>query len=507
MDNLLRFFLPAFDGSVHALLQLSFAALFVLAMTWMPLAVRRSAQSAQWDANFKRLNDHDELSHAYSSASDLGDAVATRAEGWADILPSMLLVFGLLGTFIGLGLALTEAAGALAGGGDAIGNLTPIMDSLGSKFKTSTWGILAFLGLKICFMLKPYEERRNAWAASKLRELAACADLRVRRERDAERDAMANVVETATDAISGVLQEGHQRMLASAREQHDATIDVLRNLLLELQKSSERQAAHSVLQAEKLTMIADHGDASRFAMEQFTHGVQGNIERMSGAANDMASAAQSANEASGELRVAVGELRNNMTAVLQDVKSALETTIGSMSDRFAADMTSMAANLAGATTGIERAVAGLSQGVEATIADMQKNTAASMGLQQKAYAEFSSSAEQLNTSIISIQDATADLGARIEKGLTAISATNARMLSQEKAGERLQREVIDKLEAASTDIGVLAQEIMQRVDRAAEQERLVDAVAELKRAILALAQAGASRHEAPPLIALQGGHP
>ena len=172
MDNvLLKFVVPSLDGNIHSVLQLTFAVLFVTAVIATLRAVSRSANDAQWERNFAGIEQAGASPSAHSSADELAHAVVTPAERWADVLPSMLLVFGLLGTFIGLGLALTEAANALGPGADALSRLTPIMDSLGSKFKTSTWGIFAFLSLKVWFTLRPYDERRNAWAAAKLRAM------------------------------------------------------------------------------------------------------------------------------------------------------------------------------------------------------------------------------------------------------------------------------------------------------------------------------------------------
>ena len=68
-------------------------------------------------------------------------------------MPGLLLVIGLLGTFVGLGIALNKASEILqqaqgAGMDQAMGNLMGMMEGLGTKFKTSTWGIIGFLLFK-----------------------------------------------------------------------------------------------------------------------------------------------------------------------------------------------------------------------------------------------------------------------------------------------------------------------------------------------------------------------
>ncbi|EJN09019.1 hypothetical protein, partial [Herbaspirillum sp. YR522] len=182
----LSFFLPQLDGSAFAALQIIFALLFVAAIVVIPVLVRGSARASHWQRRLTATEGATDQALAHGTPEALSDAVATKPERWADMLPSLLLVLGLLGTFIGLGLALTEAAGML-GGADALGSLRPIMDALGSKFKISTWGIIAFLILRIWAMLFPYEQARLAWSAATIRQRAALAAARQAEEEAAAR--------------------------------------------------------------------------------------------------------------------------------------------------------------------------------------------------------------------------------------------------------------------------------------------------------------------------------
>ncbi len=90
-------------------------------------------------------------------------------------MPGILLILGLLGTFLGLGIALNKASTILleanAGGGmdNAMVNLMGMMEGLGTKFKTSTWGIMAFLLLKAWSASNGYEERRLRWCVGKMK--------------------------------------------------------------------------------------------------------------------------------------------------------------------------------------------------------------------------------------------------------------------------------------------------------------------------------------------------
>jgi len=92
-------------------------------------------------------------------------------------MPGMLLILGLLGTFLGLGLALDKAStilqnsgGASVGAmGSAMQDLTSMMQGLGTKFKTSTWGIIAFILLKIWESINGFEDRRLIWCIGKMK--------------------------------------------------------------------------------------------------------------------------------------------------------------------------------------------------------------------------------------------------------------------------------------------------------------------------------------------------
>ncbi len=100
----------------------------------------------------------DDLNVEHGSVFELSEAIATPIEKFANALPSMLLIIGLLGTFLGIGLSLNEAAGILNSpalssqpNADMIGQMKPILagmtemlDKMGALFKSSIYGIIFF---------------------------------------------------------------------------------------------------------------------------------------------------------------------------------------------------------------------------------------------------------------------------------------------------------------------------------------------------------------------------
>lgn len=509
MDNLfLNFFLPAVNGSIHSILQLVFAVSFGAAVFLVPRAVGRAANSDQWQRNFDALEQTGAGPTAITSVDELASAVATPSERWADVLPSLLLVFGLLGTFIGLGLALTEAAGALGPGSDALANLTPIMDSLGSKFKTSTWGILAFLGLKVWFTLKPYDERRHAWAASKVQSFAARASEQERQQRNLERSELIEAIGRHRDSM----QESHQSALERVSEHHaeqlvalkqqtdrqrrlgeqqleqgGLQLHVLKELCSQVEQTATRDgallarldtiAAIGADTVDRLATVADHSAASRIAMEEFSHSVRDNIQNMAKAAGDMALAAQAAGNASTHLSGAVGEFRAAMTTVLGDVKADLGGMIADMGTTFADNMEKMSTDLKSATDGIEAAIGTLSAGVKDTITQLQQTSDAAADRHEKARVVFTNSGDSLAKQIDQMGEFMKKLGAQVDIGLNSVATANLRMRALDAHfDEHIKR--ADTMLAAMTKVSTSIAEAADQMNVTERELALLTPVAE-----------------------------
>ncbi|MCA1324212.1 hypothetical protein [Herbaspirillum sp. alder98] len=221
----LSFFLPQLDGSIFATLQIIFALVFVAAIILIPVLTRLNARPGNWQRRLAAIEGADHQAAIHDTPEQLSQAVATAPERWADVLPSLLLVFGLLGTFIGLGLALNDAAGVL-GGADALGSLTPILDALGSKFKISTWGIIAFLFLKIWAMLFPVDAARLAWSTRTIQQRAAlAAEQQIQKEAAAGLQQIAPIVQSI-DALLAVQRAEAQR----AHVRHAELLEALQRL-------------------------------------------------------------------------------------------------------------------------------------------------------------------------------------------------------------------------------------------------------------------------------------
>lgn len=156
--------------------------------------VYRTAKPENWEHNWyggNKNNQSKKLDAEHGSVMEISEAVATPSEKLADIMPGMILIIGLLGTFLGLGLALDKASSILTGANalsnmDAsMANLMQMLEGLGTKFKTSTWGLLAFILLKVTLSKNGYEERRLRWSIEKVKsELDIVRDQKLQEERN-----------------------------------------------------------------------------------------------------------------------------------------------------------------------------------------------------------------------------------------------------------------------------------------------------------------------------------
>jgi myosin heavy subunit len=173
-EEIIAFLIPGNDP-----IQLVFGGLFLILISATLIGVWRGAKPVSWEKKWNGSaqidGSVDDLDVEHGSVNEISAAVASTGEKLADIMPGILLILGLLGTFLGLGIALNKASTILleanAGGGmdSAMANLMGMMEGLGTKFKTSTWGIMAFLLLKAWSARNGYEERRLRWCVGKMK--------------------------------------------------------------------------------------------------------------------------------------------------------------------------------------------------------------------------------------------------------------------------------------------------------------------------------------------------
>jgi hypothetical protein len=148
--------------------------LLLVALIWGGTfySLYRNATIENWEKNWQDCSDGNisELGYEHGSIVDISYAISTNSEKVADIMPGIILIVGLLGTFLGLGISLDSASSILSNssGSDAILNLMSMLDGLGMKFKTSVWGIIGFLTLKYVLIARNDDSKRLKWCIKKV---------------------------------------------------------------------------------------------------------------------------------------------------------------------------------------------------------------------------------------------------------------------------------------------------------------------------------------------------
>jgi uncharacterized protein YoxC len=138
------------------------------------LWVRKTACPENWLKKWQNNTfdkKEDDLNAAHGSIYDLSEAVAMPSEKFADALPSMLLVIGLLGTFLGVGFSLDAASGILKSGAqeDAsklLEQMLPMLNGMGALFKSSIYGIIFFFLFTLWKSKFGTSAKRLSWCAT-----------------------------------------------------------------------------------------------------------------------------------------------------------------------------------------------------------------------------------------------------------------------------------------------------------------------------------------------------
>ena len=240
--------------------------------------VYQTAKPENWEHNWyggNKNNQSKKLDAEHGSVMEISEAVATPSEKLADIMPGLILIIGLLGTFLGLGLALDKASSILTGANalsnmDAsMANLMQMLEGLGTKFKTSTWGLLAFILLKGILSKNGYEERRLRWSIEKVKsELDLVRDQKLQEERNNNNKLIECMQNIAMQFEHTVMknQSANQDQLKQLTQHTQNTIKAIQvshdEQLKQLHLSNEENINALTSQASLIEGLIDHNQKS-----------------------------------------------------------------------------------------------------------------------------------------------------------------------------------------------------------------------------------------------------
>jgi len=451
-DEIIAFILPQADDPI----QVSFLSIIMLMMFGSIVSAWKYANEKSWEKKWNRGTPDDasdDLDIEHGSVTDLWHAVATAPEKVAEIMPGMLLVIGLLGTFLGLGLALNKAssilgqANAMSAGAaaDSMSHLMGLLQGLGTKFKTSTWGITGFVLLKIWSEAMRYDEKRLAWVIGKVK-----TELEVRKQ--------------ATQIAELKKREELHAQIATTADKFVAGLATQFGTLFTLEKKMHQQSMERMdTQRDGLIQLKAEMSATKEAMQTFAQSTQSVVEQMAGAAQQMANGASDIGEAAGrmaqgadQVRVAgkdlvgaIDEFKSQFTNVLDDVRKDLGKSIQDMSAQAASTLEKGSAQLSSATHEISAALGVLSEDVNKTMTEVKDSIGKALDIQQRSANEFTLATGNLNESMTATTNIVGELANPIKDGLRSVSEAGQRMQSVGKSLDKslqAMQDVVTKLE-------------------------------------------------------------
>lgn len=281
--GLISFLNPFGDGlSLFFFILLTSLFFITLITVWL------NAKPKNWEYNWLAEDGDNNLGSEHGSVHELSEAIATKSEKFASVAPSMLLIIGLLGTFVGLGIALNKASEVLASADtmsnmdNAMTQLMGLMEGLGAKFKTSTYGLFYFIVLNLVFqLLKNYDNERLTWVINKVKEeddLNKSQAIQAKKQKHQELlqglSHVANAIQignqgfaTHIQALQDTQTQTHQEFLTTFKEVHNAQIQALDNHTQAITLTQKEQL--STLQSLERKSVSQHDQLLQFLQSAF----------------------------------------------------------------------------------------------------------------------------------------------------------------------------------------------------------------------------------------------
>ena len=231
--------------------------------------------------------DKDDLHPEHGSVFELSDHVMTASEKCAEVLPSTLLVVGLLGTFLGVGFALDSASGVLGNKeGDPsklISDMLPMLEGMGAQFKSSIYGIIASLFFTFWRSKYGSEKDRVKWVITKCNEENELGD-------SAYQQFVSRSLNDLTRAMNGIKSSIGGSLKKTIREGYEERNASLAELLRSTANPSYEVVETSRRLVESLTEMKGGMDRVATAIEE-------NLSSTAKAAEDMGEKSRAFNKA------------------------------------------------------------------------------------------------------------------------------------------------------------------------------------------------------------------
>ncbi|GAB1366036.1 hypothetical protein MASR1M36_09070 [Candidatus Cloacimonadaceae bacterium] len=434
MIDLLRLMIPT--DLVQGIFWFTMLTLSVASIVFLKLYAKASSWEKIWKNNTEDTDD-DDVDVEHGSVIELCEVVTTKSETFAEYLPGILLTMGLLGTFIGLAQSIGHAAQTIALSADQISTagsstssleeamvgMLSLMQGMGTQFKTSIWGIIGFLTLKIINNRIDFERNRIKWTICKMNT----------ERRKKER----NILNKQTRAFEKTLTE---KLCIPISNLLEATI-------------------------YKLDKVVCISEQTRKNTGTFCHAIESFTTTSS-------ETLRTFGVASTALSSSVGDLKQGVTDLLKSVTNDLSNVIETMKN----DINTTMENLNKNVDSMAGSVTDFKNGMEGALKKFNDEMGKVLTVQNDAFATFKTSTD---TTLKNIEKLGNDMKALVDKldlNLQAVSNSNQQLslaVGLFNDGFNKYNNINGKLEVVMNSLSSLissAQNLMPRVSDDAEQQ-------------------------------------
>lgn len=459
LDHVVHFITPDWSEPF----QLGFFAIILCAALLTIIGVWRTARQANWEANWEgtgRGTAGLALDVDHGSFNDVCDAVATKPEKYAEIVPGLLLIFGLLGTFVGLGIALDSASSiltnanaqnALDGG---MNDLLEMMGGLGTKFKTSTWGILGFLLVKLALASMGRDTNRQQWVIARMKqEMDRARQIGKQQEEQRNQRMQAALVDLAVhidDSLEQRLQQDrglrlqHHEDMATAMQQallalgqtygqqlsaaleHDRTLRLQANSASVLQLGAQLTGALEDLRRQ-LGQGNDIALNTQQILQTFTASQEVFSDSIKRSADTMSEAASNMNGAADEMSAVITSFDIGVRETLGTIEGNLGTTIGSMDRSLRDNLGTMATLLDGTASTLQKSLDTFSTNTGDTLKQVTTSMAAASESQNKVMGDVRNAMGDVQEMVQDTTNSIAAISTTLSDSLRSVAKSNLQM--------------------------------------------------------------------------------
>jgi len=314
---------------------------------WVKLSTRpKKGKPSCWEirwTNNTPTNTADDLKVEHGSIHELCDAVALPAEKLAEVLPSMLLIVGLMGTFLGVGVALNEAANVLKNSErppmEMLQEMVSMLDGLGALFKSSIYGIIGFFAFTLWKNKWGTSEKRFKWCvekcnkeleskkseAKKFQEIQEKNTNRIVKELQNVNESIgASIADCIQKSLQSALVNGFESVNQILNDMNSALCTTLENTIVERFKSLEKEMKSQVKETKSVVQhlegIANQYETQVTAMDTLSSTMKEQFTYVAKSATSMGTAADA-------LAKSVNEFKPAVTSTLENIRQEFVSSI------------------------------------------------------------------------------------------------------------------------------------------------------------------------------------